>query len=90
MMDSFQLWQFAFSGRFSFVCQKVLWDDSADSKFLVQSAYFYLLLKLFDLFDTVFFILRKKHEHVSFLHVYHHAGITIGSYVYGLFAPGNG
>lgn len=85
---NFQLWQFALSGRFSFVCQKVLWDNSADSQFLAYSSYMYLSLKILDLFDTVFFILRKKHEHVSFLHVYHHAGVTIGTYVYGIFAPG--
>jgi len=28
--------------------------------------------RLFDLIDTVFFVLRKKQSHVSFLHVFHH------------------
>uniref|UniRef100_A0A8D8XYU8 Elongation of very long chain fatty acids protein n=1 Tax=Cacopsylla melanoneura TaxID=428564 RepID=A0A8D8XYU8_9HEMI len=33
----------------------------------------YYLIKLLDLLDTVFFVLRKKQSHVTFLHVYHHS-----------------
>ncbi|KAI1309051.1 Elongation of very long chain fatty acids protein 1 [Halotydeus destructor] len=33
----------------------------------------YCYLKIFDLLDTVFFILRKKHNQVTVLHVVHHA-----------------
>ncbi|CAG2105158.1 unnamed protein product, partial [Medioppia subpectinata] len=33
---------------------------------------FYGYSKLFDLFDTVFFVLRKKSNQITFLHVYHH------------------
>lgn len=36
-----------------------------------------MLLKLADLLDTCFFILRKKMNHVSFLHVYHHTTMFI-------------
>lgn len=35
-------------------------------------SYFYL--KIFDMLDTVFFIMRKKFNQVSTLHVIHHAG----------------
>lgn len=34
------------------------------------------MLKLLDLLDTVFFILRKKQNQVTFLHVYHHASMV--------------
>jgi hypothetical protein len=37
----------------------------------------------------VFFILRKKNSQVSFLHVYHHAGVFFGSWVIMKFLPGN-
>ncbi|PRD26238.1 UNVERIFIED_CONTAM: Elongation of very long chain fatty acids protein 4, partial [Trichonephila clavipes] len=36
--------------------------------------YHYYLLKFLDLLDTVFFVLRKKYNQVTFLHVVHHAG----------------
>lgn len=84
----FKLWRYALNGRFSFMCQAVLWDNSADSQFLVRCSYMYLMLKLLDFFDTIFFILRKKSGHVTFLHVYHHSMISIGCYLQGLFAPG--
>lgn len=38
----------------------------------------YLLLKIFDLVETVLFILRKKDNQVSGLHLYHHvSGVLI-------------
>lgn len=46
------------------------------------------LSKFLDLFDTVFIILRKKDEQLSFLHVYHHASIGV---VWGIvLRTGNG
>ncbi|GFQ89610.1 elongation of very long chain fatty acids protein 7 [Trichonephila clavata] len=41
------------------------------------------LIKFADLLDTVFFVLRKKQNQVSFLHVFHHAGMCL-LYFWGL------
>lgn len=43
--------------------------------------YGYFLLKIYDLFETFFFVLRKKQNQVSFLHVYHHMMILIFVYL---------
>ncbi|CAL1286996.1 unnamed protein product [Larinioides sclopetarius] len=42
----------------------------------------YLLyeVKFLDLLDTVLFVLRKKQSQVTFLHVFHHAGMCLGFY----------
>lgn len=50
--------------------------------------YSYLILKLIDYLDTVFFILRKKWAQVSFLHVYHHVSTSMVAYFILLYAPG--
>lgn len=50
--------------------------------------YGYFILKLTDYFDTIFFILRKKSAHVSFLHVYHHVAVSVAAYICVLFATG--
>lgn len=49
--------------------------------YLFRLVHAYYLLKIFDLFDTVFFILRKKYNQVSFLHVYHHVVIAFSAYL---------
>lgn len=43
--------------------------------------YFYLWSRLLDMVDTVFFVLRKKTNHVSFLHVFHHAVVPLIAYI---------
>jgi len=48
----------------------------------------YFLLKILDLVDTIFFVLRKKQNQVTFLHVYHHVGIVIGSWAAVKYLPG--
>ncbi|GFT41548.1 elongation of very long chain fatty acids protein 7 [Nephila pilipes] len=35
------------------------------------------LLKFVDLLDTVFFVLRKKQNQVTFLHLFHHSGLCL-------------
>uniref|UniRef100_A0A6G1SFQ1 Elongation of very long chain fatty acids protein n=1 Tax=Aceria tosichella TaxID=561515 RepID=A0A6G1SFQ1_9ACAR len=40
-----------------------------------------LVSRFCDFFDTVFFILRKKFSHVSFLHVFHHTIVPIGFWI---------
>ncbi|GFW72144.1 elongation of very long chain fatty acids protein 7 [Trichonephila clavipes] len=35
------------------------------------------LLKFADLLDTVFFVLRKKQNQITFLHVFHHSGLCL-------------
>lgn len=39
-------------------------------------------------FDSqIFFIMRKKFSHVTFLHVYHHTGMVLGGYIASRFSP---
>ncbi|KAJ3660586.1 hypothetical protein Zmor_005028 [Zophobas morio] len=55
---------------------------------LAFTHYLYFLLKGMDLFDTVFFVLRKKYSHISFLHLYHHIIMLVGSWVTCKYFPG--
>ncbi|CAL1286991.1 unnamed protein product [Larinioides sclopetarius] len=47
------------------------------AKASIQNFYYYYYLKFVDLLDTVFFVLRKKKNQLTFLHVIHHAGMVI-------------
>ncbi|XP_050505815.1 elongation of very long chain fatty acids protein AAEL008004-like [Diabrotica virgifera virgifera] len=39
------------------------------------------LLKAFDCIETIFFVLKKNYRQVSFLHVYHHGGMALLTWV---------
>ncbi|CAL1268316.1 unnamed protein product [Larinioides sclopetarius] len=63
------------------------WDERCMVKYnpelpkLIQRAFkpawFLFLVKHIDLLDTVFFVLRKKQSQITFLHVFHHAGMCL-------------
>lgn len=46
----------------------------------VKLLYFYYFLKIIELLETFCFILRKKFNQMSFLHVYHHGSTLMFSY----------
>ncbi|KYQ46489.1 Elongation of very long chain fatty acids protein 1 [Trachymyrmex zeteki] len=46
-----------------------------------ETLWWVLMLKLFDLIETVVFVLRKKDRQISFLHTYHHASTFIYSWL---------
>ncbi|KAL6448940.1 hypothetical protein ACFW04_000583 [Cataglyphis niger] len=50
----------------------VILDYSYDSLRLCRTAWYYFLLKILDYIETGIFILRKKNNQVSGLHIYHH------------------
>lgn len=55
--------------------------------FLLYIGYGYLQLKFLDFLDTIFFILRKKTDQVSFLHVTHHCLMPFTCYIGMKFVP---
>ncbi|XP_015185234.1 PREDICTED: elongation of very long chain fatty acids protein 4-like [Polistes dominula] len=44
---------------------------------VLNGIWYYFLIKLLDLLDTIFFVLRKKQNQITILHVYHHAGMVL-------------
>ncbi|XP_013178281.1 PREDICTED: elongation of very long chain fatty acids protein AAEL008004-like [Papilio xuthus] len=61
--------------------QRKCLSDSEDLKhYTAVGIYYYFFAKLTELFDTVFFVLRKKDRQVTFLHVYHHSITLLSSW----------
>ncbi|CAB0035567.1 unnamed protein product [Trichogramma brassicae] len=65
---------------YSFKCQPVDYSDNPKAMRIARTVHLYFIVKIIDLLDTVFFVLRKKDKQISFLHVYHHAGMVMGSW----------
>ena len=47
-------------------------DNSTQTWLLLYLGYCYFISKFLDLIDTFFFVFRKKYNHLSFLHLFHH------------------
>jgi len=58
---------------------------------MTRAVYTYFICKLIELLDTVFFVMRKKNQQISFLHLYHHSMMPICSWIgVKFFADGHG
>lgn len=71
----------SFGQGYSIICQPVDYSNNYHAVQLTKMAHCYFLTKVVDLLDTVFFVLKKKQSHVSFLHVYHHAGMVLLAWI---------
>lgn len=54
----------------------------------IYLGYLFFITKLIELLDTVFFVLRKKKEQITFLHVFHHSLVPIFCWIGLKLAPG--
>lgn len=55
---------------------------------MARTCWWYYISKFTEFFDTLFFILRKKNEHVSTLHVIHHGCMPFSVWMGMKFTPG--
>ncbi|XP_063709928.1 very long chain fatty acid elongase AAEL008004-like [Culicoides brevitarsis] len=74
---------------FSLRCQPIDHKTTPERQILLKVCYGFLLSRMFDLLDTIFFVLRKRDRQISFLHLYHHAGIVFGAYIFNKFMAGS-
>jgi len=74
----FSLWIFSgtcyffLTGRYNWICQPVDYSENYDGYYAANITWWYFFSKFTDFFDTVFFVLRKKFNQCSTLHVVHH------------------
>ena len=57
------------------ICNPI--SNEVDALAILPVFVLFYLQKFFEFFDTWFFVLRKSARQVSFLHLFHHASITI-------------
>ncbi|XP_061398057.1 elongation of very long chain fatty acids protein F-like [Musca vetustissima] len=68
---------------YDWFCMKIDSDDiSPETMNLLHITHTCYLTKIFDVLDTIFFVMRKKNRQISFLHVYHHATMIWASFIY--------
>ncbi|XP_072758487.1 very long chain fatty acid elongase AAEL008004 [Anoplolepis gracilipes] len=62
--------------------------ETKHTQTVLSTAWWYFFSKIVEFLDTVFFILRKKQNQVTFLHVYHHSITAFFSWCYLKYIPG--
>lgn len=75
-------------GNYNYFCEPVNYSTDEDSMLMVHLGWWYLLLKIAEFSDTIFFVLRKKFNHISTLHVVHHTTVAWGVWIGLKFGPG--
>ncbi|XP_047020409.1 elongation of very long chain fatty acids protein-like [Helicoverpa zea] len=66
---------------YDLTCQPIDMTENPLSTRMANAVWWYTVVKLIDMLDTVFFVLRKKDRQISFLHVFHHSMMPIASYI---------
>lgn len=67
-----QGWRFYVSGDYSWTCEPIDYSDGPEAMRALMMAWVFYISKFLDMFDSIFFVLKKKFTHLSFLHVFHH------------------
>ena len=74
--------------KYSWKCQPVDFSNTPEALRVARGVYVYFLAKISELFDTVFFVLRKKESQITFLHLYHHTVMPMISWGATKYYPG--
>lgn len=75
-------------GQYSLLCQPVDYSDSPVALRMASVSWVFYFSKVIELLDTLFFMLRKKNNQVSFLHVYHHSTMIWNWWLGANYIPG--
>ncbi|XP_059472453.1 elongation of very long chain fatty acids protein AAEL008004-like [Neocloeon triangulifer] len=73
---------------YSWICEPIDFSNTPTAMRVARATWLYYMAKYTELLDTVFFVLRKKQNQVSFLHLYHHSMMIFCGYIGSKFLPG--
>ncbi|RZB39030.1 ELO domain containing protein, partial [Asbolus verrucosus] len=73
---------------YAWSCEPLDYSITPRSTRMLNLCYYVYLLKISELVETVFFVLRKKYNQVSKLHVYHHVSTLMTAWFYSKYFGG--
>lgn len=78
----------AWYNNYSLRCQPVDYSDDPTAMRIARGCWWYFFSKFTEFFDTFFFVMRKKYDQVSTLHVIHHGVMPLSTWFGVKFTPG--
>ncbi|XP_043984651.1 elongation of very long chain fatty acids protein 1b [Gambusia affinis] len=85
------VYEFLMSGwatTYTWRCDPIDTSNSPEALRMVSVAWLFWFSKIIELMDTIFFVLRKKHGQITFLHIFHHSFMPWTWWWGVVFAPG--
>nr|XP_020462683.1 elongation of very long chain fatty acids protein 1-like [Monopterus albus]XP_020462684.1 elongation of very long chain fatty acids protein 1-like [Monopterus albus] len=85
------VYEFMMSGwatTYTWRCDIIDTSHSPQALRMVQVAWLFWFSKIIELMDTIFFVLRKKHSQITFLHIFHHSFMPWTWWWGASYAPG--
>nr|XP_022916067.1 elongation of very long chain fatty acids protein AAEL008004-like [Onthophagus taurus] len=76
------------TGKYNWRCQPVNYSTDPETMEMVSASWWYFISKFTEFLDTFFFVLRKKNNHISTLHVIHHGVMPMSVWFGVKFTPG--
>lgn len=91
LLNGYLFWFFGvygWFGKYNFKCQPVDKSNHPDAVGMVRIGWIFYFSKFIEFLDTIFFVLRKKYNQISTLHVIHHMTMPFNVWFTIRFAPG--
>ncbi|PSN34256.1 Elongation of very long chain fatty acids protein 7 [Blattella germanica] len=91
IFSTLMLWEHLMGGwllEYSYKCQPVDYSNNPTAVRMANLCWWYYLSKFTEFMDTFFFILRKKDNQVTLLHLYHHSVTPIETWICVKFIAG--
>src|SRR5690606_23453790 len=63
-------------------CQGMSYKTDPHTMEMFRLFYAYFWVRFADFLDTIFFVLTKKFDHITFLHVYHHTMVMGNGWIW--------
>uniref|UniRef100_T1IMP8 Elongation of very long chain fatty acids protein n=1 Tax=Strigamia maritima TaxID=126957 RepID=T1IMP8_STRMM len=83
-----ELWLSGWGTGYSYRCQPVDFSHSPKAMRMANACWWYYFSKFIEFADTIFFVLRKKFNQVTLLHVIHHGCMPMSVWFGVRFTPG--
>lgn len=90
----FNLWIFVeigingWFGSYSLFCEPCNFTNDPKAVRMMNVVYWYYISKFIDFIDTMFFVMHKKYDHISLLHVCHHSLMPVCTWFGVIYQPG--
>ncbi|GAB6022953.1 hypothetical protein CHUAL_007043 [Chamberlinius hualienensis] len=73
---------------YNWICEPIRFSTDPEEIKLAEAGHLYLMSKVLEFLDTLFIIIRKKNNQLSFLHVYHHSTMLLITWIVARWTPG--